>query len=298
VAGPRPRTVLLGACGALALAGGGLAISIAAPTSTPRRSHPAAGAVPPRGRALAMRTGAGRSTAAAARASAGCPTGRPLHEHLITRPRWLRGVAITEYYSTPERWFSGRLVHVPGLRARHRVDWLYSAHGVAMQGDGIGLDGRHYHIDALGAAGWVNRLGHRTRPGRCAGHWSRGRPAWLEGGWRNAAGAVTWPLQRGGWSHGGGRRQLPYAGVTFAAGSSIPLHPYRTLAVDPRLIPRGSRVYIPAYRSIAGGWFVAQDTGGAIIGRHVDVYRPPTDTPLGGGRYLRNQRIYVVPPRR
>jgi 3D (Asp-Asp-Asp) domain-containing protein len=229
-----------------------------------------------------------------------CRPGRPPHERLITTRRWLREVAITEYYSSPERWFTGRFVRAPGLAGRHRVDWLYSARGVAMEGDGIGLDGRHYHIDALGAGGWVNAAGRHTRPGRCAGHWSRGRPAWLQGGWRNAAGQVTFPLSRGGWSNGRGRGSLSYGGVTFAPGSSLALHAYRTLAVDRRLIPTGSRVYIPWYRRhhVASGWFVAQDTGGAILGRHVDVYRPPTATPLDGGRYLKGQRIYVIPPGR
>jgi 3D (Asp-Asp-Asp) domain-containing protein len=228
--------------------------------------------------------------------AAACHPGRPVHERLITRRRWLTGVSITEYYSSPEWWFVGRKVAAPGLAGRHRVDWLYSARGVSMEGDGIGLDGRHYHIDGVGSGGWVNGAGRLTVPGRCAAHWSHGRPVWLQGGWRNRLGGVTFPLDAGGWSNRPGRRVVSYRGVTFAPGSSIDLHPYSTLAVDPRLIPRGSRIYIPAYRGIASGWFVAQDTGGAIIGRHVDVYRPPTATPLDGGRFLTHQRIYVVPP--
>ena len=232
-------------------------------------------------------------------AAAHCRGQTPVrHERLITHRRWLRGFAITEYYSTPERLFAGRLVRTPGVAGRHRVDWLYSAQGIAMEGDGIDRFGRHVHIDALGSGGWVNRRGHRTVPGRCAGDWSRGRPAWLEGGWRNASGEVTYPLSRGGWSNGRGRRRLSYRGVTFARGSSIPLRAYRTLAVDPRLIPRGSRVYIPFYarHGLGSGWFLAQDTGGAIIGRHLDVYRPPPQTLADLGRYLRHQRVLVVPP--
>lgn len=96
----------------------------------------------------------------------------------------------------------------PGLAGGHCADWLYSARGPAMDGDGIGLDGRHHHVGALGASGWVNAAGHHTCPGRCAGHWSRGQPAWLQGGWRNAAGQVTFPLSRGGWSNGRGRGLL------------------------------------------------------------------------------------------
>jgi 3D (Asp-Asp-Asp) domain-containing protein len=225
-----------------------------------------------------------------------CPPGRPVHERPITRPRWLHHVAVTEYYSVPERWFRGRAVAAPGLAGRHRVDWLYSARGVAMEGDGIALDGSHVHIDALGRGPWVNAHGHATRPGRCAGRWSHGAPFWLTGGWRNAAGAVTFPLAAGGWSDGRGNTRLSYRGVTFAPGSSIPLRPYRTAAVDPRLIPRGSRLYIPAYRDHGGGWFVAQDSGGAIIGHHIDVYRPPPASPADGGRFLRGQRVYVRPP--
>ena len=208
----------------------------------------------------------------------------------------MSGVAITEYYSTPERLFRGRRVHAPGVAGRHRVDWLYSSSGVAMEGDGIGEDGRHYHINALGSGGWVNSAGHHTVPGRCAGRWSRGRPIWLEGGWRNRRGQPTFPLSAGGWSNGAGVRKLGYGGVTFAPGSSIPLRPYRTLAVDPHLIPMGSRVYIPAYRDKpGGGWFVASDTGGAIQGRHLDVYRPPPKTLGDKGQYLKDQRVLVEP---
>jgi 3D (Asp-Asp-Asp) domain-containing protein len=84
--------------------------------------------------------------------------------------------------------------------------------------------------------------------------------------------------------------------VSFGRGPSLPLTYYRSIAVDPSYIPMGSRVYIPAYRGISGGWFVAQDTGGAIIGRHVDVFRPPPPSMDDEGRYLIRQQIYVVPP--
>ena len=61
------------------------------------------------------------------------------------------------------------------------------------------------------------------------------------------------------------------------------------------MIPYGSRVFLRAYcETPAHGWFRALDTGGAIIGLHVDVYRPPPKT-LELNK-LRNQRMYVVPP--
>ncbi len=107
---------------------------------------------------------------------------------------------------------------------------------------------------------------------------------------------MTYPLATGGWSNGAGVRTLDYGGVTFAPGPSLPVRYYHSIAVDPRLIPEGSRVYVPAYRAANGGWFVAQDTGGAIKGRHIDVYRPPPASPSDLGRYMTSQRILVIPP--
>ncbi len=216
-------------------------------------------------------------------------------ERPISRRQWLGGVTITEYYPAPERWFIGRRINAPGLAGRYPADWLYSARGLAMEGDGVDLQGRRVHIAALGSTGWVNAAGHPTVP-VCLGKWTAGAPVWLIGGWRNRRGAVTVPLSTGGWSNGRGGRPLPYGGVTFAPEPSKPLRYYRSIAVDPRLIPLGSRVYVPAYRDIGGGWFRAADTGGAIKGRHIDVYRPAPASPADLGRYLVKQRILVIPP--
>ena len=216
----------------------------------------------------------------------------------IAKPRWLGHVEVTEYYPVPEAWFVGRKVSAPGLPGKHRIDWLYSATGVSMEGDGIGLDGRQYHIAALGSGGWVDDQGKPSVPGR--GGWKGGSPVWRAGAfWLTRSHALTFPLDGGGWSDGVGRRYVPLPGVSFAPGPSLPLRFWRSIAVDPRVIPLGSRVYVAAYRNTPGhGWFLAQDTGGAIIGRHVDVYRsPPASADVGGNLYA-DQRIYVIPPGR
>jgi 3D domain len=212
------------------------------------------------------------------------------------RGTWLTDVTITEYWPAPEAWFRGKLVRAPGLPGRHRIDWLYSAMGLSMEGSGIGLDGRMYYINALGDGGWVTVSGAPTSP---SDGWAAGPPYWRAGGyWRNGLGGVTFPLQRGGWSAGTGRAYVPLPRVTFAAGSPLPLHFYRSIAVDPSVIPLGSRVYVPAYRHDGyGGWFLAQDTGGAIGGRHIDVYRSPPASPTDGGQYLTGERIFVITPR-
>jgi len=265
----------------------------------PRAPSPRRATANPKRQALTTLAGAAALFAGAgvpARAATpGVVVHRPLGSHAtaaaaaarrIMRPTWLRGVTITEYFPVPERWFRGRRVAAAGLSGRHRIDWLFSARGLTMEGDGIGLDGRRYHVDNVGAGGWVDSLG---RPASIGG---AQRLFWRAGGfWRNARRALTFPLEAGGWSNGAGVRYVPLPGVSFASGPSLPLRYYQSLAVDPRLIPMRSRVYIPAYRR----WFTAQDTGGAIGGAPVDVFRPPPSSP-DGAQYRTNQRIYVVPP--
>jgi hypothetical protein len=219
----------------------------------------------------------------------------PEKQRPITRPQWLARTVITEYFPASESWFRGKLVHAPGLAGKHRVDWLYSSSGLAMEGDGVGLDGRRYHFAGPYGMGWVTLGGRSTVP--CPdGSWTRGWPAWLSFGWRTPSGGITYPLHSGGWAHGAPQRYVPApADLRFGEGPSLPLVYWRSAATDTRLIPRGSRIFIPVYcETPARGWFVAQDTGGAIIGRHIDVYRtaPPASE---DGRMFRDQRVYVVP---
>ncbi|HEY2638035.1 MAG TPA: 3D domain-containing protein, partial [Solirubrobacteraceae bacterium] len=123
-------------------------------------------------------------------------------------------------------------------------------------------------------------------------------PFWRTGGfWRSTSGQLTFPLATGAWSEGVGVRYVPPpAGISFAPGPSRPLAYLRSVAVDPRTIPEGSHIYIPAYASVNGGWFEADDTGGAIIGRHIDVFRPPPANPADQGNFATGQRVYIVPP--
>ena len=258
------------------------------------------------GAAVASAAGGGAAGSSAATSfapSGGAPIGglAPTHRPVTPPPppaqhargTWLSRVMITEYWPAPEAWFVGALVKAPGLTGEHRIDWLYSAAGISMQGEGIGLDGRLYHIEEPGTGGWVTAAGLPTSP---SDGWSAGPPYWRAGGyWRSRLGSVTFPLERGGWTAGTGRRYVALRGVTFASGRSLRLRFYQSIAVDPNVIPLGSRVYIPAYRHDGhGGWFVAQDTGGAINGRHLDVYRSPPASQSTSGEFLAGQRVFVV----
>src|SRR5437763_12472892 len=159
---------------------------------------------------------------------------------------WLRAITITEYWPAPESWFRGKLVGAPGLPGKHRIDWLYSAEGVSMEGEGFGLDGRMYHIDSLGDGGWVTKSGKPTAAGD---GFAAGAPYWRAGAfWRGPGGVVTFPLSAGGWADGVGGRYVPLPGVTFAPGASLPIRFYRSIAFDSRVIPIGCSVYFQAFR--------------------------------------------------
>lgn len=64
-------------------------------------------------------------------------------------------------------------------------------------------------------------------------------------------------------------------GIT-ATGTKI--KPGRTIAVDSSYIPYGSTVYIEGY-----GWRVAEDCGGAIKGKHIDMAVETHDKAMANG---------------
>jgi 3D (Asp-Asp-Asp) domain-containing protein len=73
-----------------------------------------------------------------------------------------------------------------------------------------------------------------------------------------------------------------------AAGYNIRKHPnMKLIAVDPRVIPLGSKVWVEGY-----GIAVAGDTGGAIKGHKIDVLVPTTSKALQWGR--RTVKIIVL----
>lgn len=211
----------------------------------------------------------------------------------LTKTGWLSKTKITEYYPAPEKWFVGAREKATGISRKSRVDWLYSAKGMSMQGDGIGTNGKRYHIVGLGNGGWIAKNGKKAVFGSADASKS---PFWRSAGyWRNKRKGVTFKLEKGGWYAGEGKRYIKPKGITFAEGPSRPLTYYRSVAVDPSLIPMGSLVYVGKYRSLNDdGWFRADDTGSAIKGRHLDVYRRPPKKP-GDANMYPSVRVYVVP---
>ncbi|GLG00105.1 hypothetical protein Alches_01440 [Alicyclobacillus hesperidum subsp. aegles] len=62
----------------------------------------------------------------------------------------------------------------------------------------------------------------------------------------------------------------------------------RTVAVDPTVIPYGSLLYIEGV-----GWRIAEDTGGAIRGRHIDVLMPSRRNALQFGVKQCKVTVYI-----
>lgn len=85
-------------------------------------------------------------------------------------------------------------------------------------------------------------------------------------------------------------RFRPATGPYGDGVDGLVLVPYRTIAVDPAVIPFGSVLYVPAARGlrlrlptgeerIHDGYFFAADRGGAIRGPHIDVFAGTDPSP-------------------
>ncbi len=95
---------------------------------------------------------------------------------------------------------------------------------------------------------------------------------WLEGSGKLKDGRVLNYVKRGRFKV---INNAPY-GFGYA---NKPLRPFRSVAVDPKVIPLGSTLYIPAAKgaklpdgTIHDGIFYAEDTGGAIKGHRIDLF--------------------------
>lgn len=81
-----------------------------------------------------------------------------------------------------------------------------------------------------------------------------------------------------------------YTGDTTTATGVTPVrnpNGLSTIAVDPSIIPLGSKVYIPGY-----GKAVAADTGGAIKGHRIDLFLNSENECINWGR--QNVTLYIL----
>ena len=80
----------------------------------------------------------------------------------------------------------------------------------------------------------------------------------------------------------------PYLGVT-STGKMAKRNPdgYSTIAVDPRVIPLGTKLWVDGY-----GYAIAEDVGGAIKGNKIDLYFHSSEEMWEWGS--RNVNIYIL----
>ena len=77
------------------------------------------------------------------------------------------------------------------------------------------------------------------------------------------------------------------SGIT-STGINLKKNPgLKVIAVDPRVIPLGSKVYVEGY-----GYAIAGDTGGAIKGNKIDVFIPTKSGALNWGRKTVNIKVF------
>ena len=63
---------------------------------------------------------------------------------------------------------------------------------------------------------------------------------------------------------------------------------YGVIATDPKVIPLGSKVYIPYFDKV----FIAEDTGSAIKGNKIDIWLPTYKEAMNWG--IRNIDIIIL----
>jgi 3D (Asp-Asp-Asp) domain-containing protein len=84
-------------------------------------------------------------------------------------------------------------------------------------------------------------------------------------------------------SHGAWAKDSPHYGMT-ATGIIVD---WGVCAVDPTVIPLGTKFYVPGY-----GMCLAADTGGLIKGQHIDLGFPEAIGDPGWG--ARTVDIYII----
>lgn len=229
----------------------------------------------------------------------------------VARPKALGSFWITYYWFAPESWFEAKRIVPLGLAKAYREDFLYGAKGIAMQGTGTGDDGVLLHWRS-GSGAWINKDGVPTttsaggftngspyaRPGGCT-YWTVGadgkpgsdtrRPTFPLGDetWSNppAAPVVGLPVcdkaaatAKAAYPDGHDWTRRGYLD-TYGVGVGTAVTPWHSIATDRDWIPRGTAIYIEALKDTPSrGCFVAEDTGGAIIDKHIDILIPPDKT--------------------
>ena len=95
----------------------------------------------------------------------------------------------------------------------------------------------------------------------------------------------------GGASYSSSGKKLVVSATAYSGGGTTATGTkarWGTIAVDPRIIPYGARVYIPQFNMV----FTAEDCGGGIKGNKIDIYMNSSSECYNWGK--RNIDIYII----
>lgn len=85
----------------------------------------------------------------------------------------------------------------------------------------------------------------------------------------------------------------PGYGVTRSGLKIVPGTGMKVIAVDPKVIPLGSKVYVEGVDGVKTyGYAVAADTGSAIKNKKIDLYMDSHEDTVKWG--IRNMKVYVI----
>ena len=118
-----------------------------------------------------------------------------------------------------------------------------------MEGTGTAASGAHVHYAGTHGGYWVTKAGVKTVPG--ASGWSNGAPYWRDGGWRTAAGGVTFQRADGTWVNGPAQTKLPYHDL-FGPGEGTDVTEWLSIATDLERDPARDARLRAAARGLAG----------------------------------------------
>ena len=142
-----------------------------------------------------------------------------------------------------------------------------------MDGPELDPDGREWYLvsgyDRASGSGWsVGEFLREVDPNEPATLGSAGSVP--------VAGARTFTARITGYAHG----------TRTATGTPVR---WGVVAVDPRVIPLGSRLLIDGL----DGVFIAEDTGGGVRGNHIDIYFPDRASAIRWG--VQHRTVTVLP---
>lgn len=155
------------------------------------------------------------------------------------------------------------------------------------------------YLNARAGAGVNYRVKYKIPKGKKVTYVGGRKGSWVKVSYKGKKGYVNSKYLSGITKTGAGARTFTVSSTAYTAycsgcsgrtatGINLRANPNKkVIAVDPRVIPLGSKVYVEGY-----GLAVAGDTGGAIKGNKIDVFMSSHSKALNWGRRSVKVTVY------